>query len=145
MKTKAVIVEIIIALLGIFWVYASITKLLDYDTYWRQVMHYIQNNVWAKGIAIVLPILQFLTAIGLVFRQSRIMALLISLVMLLFFTGLIIYLLYFAAVTPCSCNGIVSGFSWKQHLLFNIVFLLINITGIVLMIKVPLLRRYQTT
>lgn len=144
MKPKAITLEIFIALLVLFWVYAGITKLLDYDTYWRQVMHYIHSTMWAKGIAIALPVGQLLVAVGLVFQQSRKTALYVSLAILLLFTGYITYLLYFAAFTPCSCTGIIPGFSWHQHLLLNVVFLLINIAGIILMIKEPLLRRYQT-
>jgi len=141
MKTKQFFIEIIIFLLVLFWVYAAVTKLLDYDTYWRQVMHYIHSAVWAKILAIVLPVVQLLIAIVLVFQQSRMIALLSSMVMLLFFTGYITYLLYFAPVTPCSCNGIFRGFNWQEHLILNIVFVLTNIAGIVLMAKEPLLRK----
>jgi hypothetical protein len=31
---------------------------------------------------------------------------------------------------PCSCGGIISKLSWKQHILFNLFFIMLSITGI---------------
>jgi hypothetical protein len=32
---------------------------------------------------------------------------------------------------PCSCGGIISSLSWRQHIIFNGVFILLAITGII--------------
>lgn len=132
MQIRKVILETFILLLILFWVYAGVTKLLDYDTYWRQVMLILGNETVSKTVAIILPLLQVAVAICLSFGISRKSALIASAVILSFFTGYIIYWLYFAPETPCSCTGIIPGFSWQQHLTFNTILLLINITGIVL-------------
>jgi phage shock protein PspC (stress-responsive transcriptional regulator) len=33
---------------------------------------------------------------------------------------------------PCSCGGVLQQLSWKQHLIFNLFFLLLAVVGIVL-------------
>ncbi|MBE7178899.1 MAG: hypothetical protein INR69_21030, partial [Mucilaginibacter polytrichastri] len=32
---------------------------------------------------------------------------------------------------PCSCGGILSAMSWPQHLLFNLVFLALNLCALI--------------
>lgn len=127
---KKVILEIIVAILMLFWVYAGLTKLLDYDTYWRQVGNIVGNDALAKFLAIVLPLTQLVIAASL-FWNRRI-ALIASLGMISFFTGYIVCVLYFAPVTPCSCTGIITGLNWQQHLVFNTAILLLNSIAILI-------------
>jgi len=60
------------------------------------------------------------------------------------FTAYIIVIMRFAAYvpclcipvnapefTPCSCGGILSDMNWNQHLIFNIVFTMIALTGLI--------------
>lgn len=114
----------------LFWIYAGFTKLLDYDTYWRQVGNIVGNDALAKLLAIVLPLAQLVIAAGLFWNRK--VGVIASLGMIIFFTGYIVYVLYFAAVTPCSCTGIITGLGWEQHLLFNITIVLLNIVAVLL-------------
>jgi hypothetical protein len=31
---------------------------------------------------------------------------------------------------PCSCGGIISKLSWKQHIIFNLFFIVLSVIGI---------------
>jgi hypothetical protein len=44
-------------------------------------------------------------------------------------------MLAYAKHLPCSCGGVIKKLTWPQHLAFNIFFLLIAMTGIILQRK----------
>ncbi len=48
------------------------------------------------------------------------------------FAGYIGYMLVFVKHLPCSCGGVLQGLSWGQHLLFNLLFLLLAVMGTLL-------------
>jgi hypothetical protein len=48
------------------------------------------------------------------------------------FTIYIIATLTFSKHIPCSCGGIIAQLSWKQHILFNTVFIILGFLGITL-------------
>jgi hypothetical protein len=45
------------------------------------------------------------------------------------FTGYIGFMLLSNIELPCSCGGVISSLSWKNHLVFNILFLLLASVG----------------
>ncbi|MDX1365731.1 MAG: hypothetical protein R3243_16110, partial [Arenibacter latericius] len=51
--------------------------------------------------------------------------------LMILFVGYTVAVLFFAPTLPCSCGGIISLLSWEQHLVFNLVFLLLSIVGII--------------
>jgi hypothetical protein len=48
------------------------------------------------------------------------------------FTGYIIAITRFSDNVPCSCGGVLQTMSWNQHMVFNIVFILLALTGVFL-------------
>jgi hypothetical protein len=49
---------------------------------------------------------------------------------MILFTAYIIGLFSIDKELPCSCGGIIALLSWKQHLVFNSVFILLNALAI---------------
>nr|WP_143097972.1 MauE/DoxX family redox-associated membrane protein [Chitinophaga sp. CF118] len=68
-------------------------------------------------------------------NKTRKYGLLGSLVLMLVFTVYVAYVLLFTTKRPCTCGGIIRQLSWPDHLIFNISFLLLAITGIILQIR----------
>lgn len=52
------------------------------------------------------------------------------------FTAYIISILNFASYVPCSCGGVLEKLSWSEHLIFNAVFIVFGLAGIVLQAQV---------
>lgn len=132
MKARTITLEIIIALLALLWLYAALSKWADASNFYRQVTW---NKITGQNGAFLfyaLPIAELLTAGMLFISRTRRFALYLSGFMLVIFTAYIIYILYFAPTTPCSCGGVISKMSWGQHLVFNCSYLLLNIIAIVL-------------
>lgn len=48
------------------------------------------------------------------------------------FTAYIVIILHFSYFVPCSCGGILEKLGWTEHLIFNVVFVLLAIVAILL-------------
>ncbi len=83
-------------------------------------------------IAATLPTAELLLALLLISKRFRLLAFYISYMLMAFFTGYIALMLNYAYDLPCSCGGILAAMSWKDHLVFNSVFTLLAVLGIVL-------------
>src|SRR5690606_21323683 len=112
----------IASLLILLFVYAGISKLLDYDTFKFQLGRspYVTNM--AGFVAWALPAGEIIIAVLLIFQRTRLLGLYASFSLMLLFTGYIYTMLNFSHYIPCSCGGVLSEMSWMQHLIFNIVF-----------------------
>jgi uncharacterized membrane protein YphA (DoxX/SURF4 family) len=127
---RSIIVEAIAILYIILFLYTGISKWLDYYIFIETVGTTPLFRPIAGQIAIILPATEILISIFLFIRRTRQAALYASLVLMILFTGYIIYILNINEKIPCSCGGILQEMSWKQHLIFNGLFILLAITGI---------------
>jgi len=134
MKRRGAI-EIISSLVASLFVYAAISKLLDYRTFQVQLSQSPFITHYAGFISWLLPVAELFTAIFLAFARLRLIALYASLFLLTLFTSYLIAMLNFSYYVPCSCGGILSSLSWKQHIILNIFFIVMSLAGIVLCIK----------
>jgi hypothetical protein len=51
-------------------------------------------------------------------------------VMMIIFTIYILAIIRFSKHLPCSCGGIISELSWKEHLFLNVFLILLAAIGI---------------
>jgi putative oxidoreductase len=71
--------------------------------------------------------------VALMFERTRLAGFYASLALMIVFTiytGII--LLHFFRYIPCSCGGVIKKLTWKQHLVFNLFFVVLSILGIIL-------------
>jgi uncharacterized membrane protein YphA (DoxX/SURF4 family) len=127
---KTVIIEIISFLLILLFVYAAMSKLFNYSDFKSQLIASPLIRTWAQIIAIVLPVIELITAVMLVVRGFRKYGMIFSIILMTSFTIYIAYMLLFQKHLPCSCGGVLKLMSWKQHLVFNLFFLMLAIAGI---------------
>lgn len=123
---KSIILEIINALLIALWVYAAVSKLLDYSAFKAQLGKSPMLSNYVDIIGICLPVVELLIAIAFLFSDTKFVALYASLFLLVMFTSYLIVILNFSYYIPCSCGGILGHLSWKSHIIFNFFFILIN-------------------
>jgi len=141
MKQKTAI-EIISSLLILLFVYAALSKLFEYNGFKVQ----LRNSEWLKPIAGIIawlvPAIELAISLMITVKATRILGLYASLILLLIFTLYIAGMLLSGMRLPCSCGGIIQQLSWKQHLLFNLFFLLLSLIGIVFERKQKLITNY---
>lgn len=126
------LIEIICFLLILLFVYAALNKLLSYAEFKNQLTRSPLIKNWSAPIAIVLPVTELITAGLLSISVTRKTGMALSFILLTLFSGYVIYMLLFEKNLPCSCGGVLKQLTWKQHLLFNLFFLLISFAGIIL-------------
>jgi len=100
--------EICRAMLILLFAYTATSKFLDYNLFVFQMMRApmpLMRSV-APVLGWLMPIIEASLVLALIIFEIYIIAMLLS--------GLNL---------PCTCGGIISTMSWKQHLILNAVFI----------------------
>jgi hypothetical protein len=129
---RKITVEIITLLFIILWVYAGLSKLIDYSSFRFQLGRSPYIELFASIIAIGLPMIEILIAFALLFSSTRLIGLYASFFLMALFTGYIYMMLHYSYFISCSCGGILSKMDWDTHLTFNLACILLIGLGILL-------------
>jgi hypothetical protein len=129
---KKVIIEIISVLLILLFVYAAVSKLLDYSTFKVQLGKSPFISSFSSLISWMLPTIEIIVGILLSMERTRALGLFASLFLLSMFTSYIYIILHYSYYIPCSCGGILEKMGWSTHFWFNLSFIAITITGLFL-------------
>lgn len=133
MKTKNILLEVIVALLILLWVYTAISKWGNHQAFYRQLSWNPTTSGYQDILFYLLPGVELLAVWFLLFKPIRIYGLWLSAVLMLVFTVYVFYVIYINPTkATCTCGGVLSIMTWKQHLAFNISYLLLCCTGIYL-------------
>jgi len=123
------------------FLYASISKFLDFNRFISEMNNQPFSVKYTPYLVWAIPGLEIAISIALIFERSRTIGFYASLVLMSLFT---IYtgsiLLHFFNYVPCSCGGVIRKLTWGQHLVFNLFFVGLSVTGIILQHR----KRYQT-
>jgi uncharacterized membrane protein YphA (DoxX/SURF4 family) len=122
--------NIISLLFIVLFVYTAMSKLLDFETFQIQLAQSPLLSAYAGIIAWLVPGVEIIIALLLVFERFRILALYAAFTLMVMFTAYIYIILNFSDFVPCSCGGVLEDLSWTQHFIFNAVFILLAATAI---------------
>jgi hypothetical protein len=125
-------VETVTVLFIILFVYAALSKWLDYENFMVQLSNSPVLTKIAGFTAWFIPSVEIIIATTLAISRFRLWALYASLTLMTIFTAYIIAILQFSYTIPCSCGGVLSKLSWQTHLVFNIGFMVLAAAGILL-------------
>lgn len=129
---KRVATEVICLLYMSLLVYAAASKWLEFENFQAQLG---QSPVLSSYTAIVSYSViagEIVIALLLALPASRLFALNAAFMLMVFFTLYIIIILNFSDTIPCSCGGVLENLGWKEHLAFNVFFLFLALTAILL-------------
>lgn len=133
MKKTSIIYEIVVLAYITMYIYAAVSKLFIFKIYKLQLDAQPFNDALTPLLAWVIPSVEILVSIMLIFPKARVMGLYLATFLMLLFTGYILLIkLHFFGAVPCSCGGVISQFTWNQHLCFNLFFLISGIVAIAL-------------
>lgn len=113
-------------LLILLFTYAGISKLMGHDQFEAQLNQISLLQNFAGFISVFLPILELLIALFLIFDRTLIMGLILSGLLMTAFTIYVGGMLLFRSTLTCSCDGIISSMTWKEHLYFNLFFMFLS-------------------
>lgn len=126
----------ITAALIFLWVYAAVSKLVDFQLSHNRMLNQVFSNRIAGILAWAVPASELLISALLLFAKARLAGLYASLFLLISFTVYISLVMgnVFGRI-PCSCGGVLEKLTWGQHLIFNLLFLLLAFIGVFYEIK----------
>ncbi|MBG6062905.1 putative membrane protein YphA (DoxX/SURF4 family) [Flavobacterium sp. CG_9.1] len=129
MKLTATIREIIKSIISylfiLIFVYAALTKLIEFQNFQAQLGQSPLLSAYTGFISYSVLIVELVIAFLLSIPRTRSIGLLSSFALMIMFTVYIIVILNYSSFVPCSCGGILEKMSWKEHLIFNSAFTLL--------------------
>lgn len=126
------LVEIIALLFVILFLYTGLSKLLDYSIFKEQIGATPLLESVAPYLAWSLPLAELVVAVLLFWPPWRTAGLFAALGLMILFTGYIIYIMSEPGTLPCSCGGIIEVLSWKGHIVFNCLSILLVMAAILM-------------
>lgn len=125
------VLNIIVFLVVLLWSYTVASKLVDISTFKSQLYRQNFRPAFANLLLWLIPISEIIAILTLTISRTRFIGLLISLFLMLLFTGYILLVIYgYFDKVPCSCGGVLKVLSWKLHLWFNLFYVFIIAVGI---------------
>ncbi len=133
-KFKNIVVLLVCYLYVLLFVYAAVSKLIDFENFKVQLGQSPLLSAFAGYLVWGVPLLELLLALMLSISRYRKIGLLFSMGLMVLFTVYIYLILNYSSFIPCSCGGVLEQMSWTQHLYFNIGFCLLGLLALSLMI-----------
>lgn len=130
--TRKIAVDIVVFSYILLFVYAALTKLLDYQKFVVQLGQSPILTNYAQVLAVVVPFIELGISLMLIFPKTRLKGLYAAFGLMVMFTTYIVLASRFSDYVPCSCGGVLEGMTWTQHLIFNTAFVLLALIGILL-------------
>ncbi|MFT3793755.1 DoxX family protein [Flavobacterium sp.] len=129
---KRIAVLIISLLYILLFVYASVSKLLDFENFQVQLGQSTLLGFFAGFVSYAVVVTELVIAGLLVFTVTRTLALYLGYSLMVLFTLYIYFILHYSSNVPCSCGGVIEKLSWDEHLLFNVGFVALGAIGLLL-------------
>ena len=124
--------ECISALLILLFLYASVSKFLDFKTFIKEMNNQPLPNSWTPFLVYFIPCSEILLSVALIFERTRLLGLYGSLVLMGLFTiYAILILVHVFSYVPCSCGGVIKRLTWRQHLILNLFFVTLSVVGVI--------------
>lgn len=133
MSRRQVFIECIAALLIMLFLYASVSKFLDFRRFIGDVNNQPFPNSWTPFLIWFIPFTEIAIALALMTERARLIGFYAALILMILFTLYTIFILFhFFSYVPCSCGGVIRNLTWGQHLVFNCCFVILSVFGITL-------------
>jgi hypothetical protein len=126
---KDIIKEICAALIVVLFVYTAVSKLLDMNRFIStiSVSPFPFMRTFAPFLGWIVPFIEIILAFLLITSKYQRIGFFGSAILLFLFEIYIGSLLVSGLHLPCSCGGVISKLSWKQHLIFNLFFIVLSL------------------
>ncbi|MDX3917450.1 MULTISPECIES: MauE/DoxX family redox-associated membrane protein [Olivibacter] len=126
--TLEVVAILLIALFGL----TAFDKAIRFERFYSELgkSPFLMN--YAFIIAIGTPLVELAVAVALSIDKTRLKGLYASVFLMSLFTAYIYMLVNYSYFTSCLCSAAVESLTWEEHLIFNIIFLILAITGVAL-------------
>jgi len=129
---KPIFVKAVSYFFILLFIYASVSKLLDFENFQVQLAQSPMLGAYAGVVSLLVIISELIIVYLLVIQKFRLTGLYASLGIMSAFTIYIYLILNYSDSIPCSCGGILEKMDWNQHLIFNLCCVLLLIVAIII-------------
>lgn len=130
-KLKLIVIQCCCVCYALLFFYAATSKIIEYSEFRLQIGQSPIISAYATLISYAVPTIEIIIGCLLLIERSRLFALFSGYSLMCLFTAYIYIILNYSPYVPCSCGGILEDMGWKQHLYFNIAFLVFATVAIV--------------
>lgn len=116
----------------LLFVYAAVSKLVDFENFKIQLGQSPLLSAYADVLCWSVPITELIIAFALLFTSYRFWALYFAFILMAMFSSYIFIILYYSSDVPCSCGGVLENLGWAEHLIFNLTFVAIAFAALYL-------------
>lgn len=125
--------------------YAAFSKILDFENFQVQIGQSPLLSAYAGFISYAVIIVELVIVLFLIFTKTQILGLYASTALMSAFTIYIYLILYYSEFVPCSCGGILEKLGWTEHLIFNIVCVILGVISVYISEKLKTKSHKKTT
>jgi hypothetical protein len=130
---RKIIIEVIVYLFVLLFVYAAGTKLVHFNAFFEQLTQSPILAGRAGQLAWLIPAAEMIISVLVLLPATRLLGLYGCFSMMVIFTAYIASVLTFSDHLPCTCGGVIEALSWRGHLIFNLGFVVLALVGIYLL------------
>ncbi len=130
--TKSIFLNSICLLYILLFVYAAVSKLLDFENFRVQLGQSPLLSAFAGWVSWGVPISELFISLLLILPRYRFIGLFAAFSLMTMFTAYIYIILNYSSFVPCSCGGVLQKMTWDQHLIFNGAFLILATLAILI-------------
>ncbi len=128
---KEDIIKLICGMIAALFLYAAMSKLVDYQKSIGEMRNQLFPAAIAEVLTWLIPAIEITLALLLLFPSTCKIALWASLLLLSAFTVYIgVVMTGVFGRIPCSCGGILKNMGYRTHLLFNLFFVSLALSGL---------------
>lgn len=115
---------------GLF-TYAAVYKLLDLPGFRNELNDSSALGSFSGVLSFGVPIAEIFLSVVLLIPRFRFPGMLLAVVLMGLFTGYILLLMNAGPSVSCSCGGFIQRLGPVRHLLFNLGFIVLGLSGII--------------
>jgi uncharacterized membrane protein YphA (DoxX/SURF4 family) len=144
MRQRTIVISLSYVFIFLF-AYTGLSKLMDYEIFKEQISLSPLFDPIANWIAVVLPAAELIVSTLLFLPVTRLIGLWSFLGLMILFIAYIVYILNTNDHLPCTCGGVLQSLSWNQHIIFNVVFIVLGVIAILLETRLRLAIKKNTS
>jgi uncharacterized membrane protein YphA (DoxX/SURF4 family) len=129
-KTTIIIADVIIYSFVILFTYTATSKIQSFKSFTLVLGKSVLIGEYNTLVAWVVPSLEIVISALLILPATRKWGLFSSLVTMVIFTMYLIYMINSGSQLICTCGGVLSSLTWKQHIWFNGFFIALALIGL---------------
>jgi len=126
-----IVAEVAAGLLICLFLFTGLDKLYNYHQFKDALGKSPLLVDIANVLAWSLPVTEIMIAVALFIPVTRKVGFKATIIIMLVFIVYLSYMMAFAPKLPCMCAGLLESLSWKSHIVFNFMMIVLAILGIV--------------